>query len=107
MRSLAVILSLGLITGCASHRDKTTAPPPPVAQLSQPSAALAFDVPGMQPLPEYVFARDLRQHAAYVGFDTAITTYAYVRTDDRQYIYDRFTDFERQAVSAKMWVSTR
>ena len=106
MRGLAVIMSLLLVTGCAS-KSKKNAPPPPVAQLSQPSAALAFDVPGVMPVPEFVFGRDFREHAAYVGYDEAIVTYAYVRTDDRQYIYDRFTDFERQAVSAKTWVSVR
>jgi hypothetical protein len=105
MRELALLAVASLVLGCASK--KSTSIPAPVAQLAQPSAALAFDPPVAYLLPEYVLARNFRQQAAYVGYDQTITTFSYIETDDRQYHFDKFNDFERRAYSGRSTVSYR
>ena len=109
MRCLALVAIGLLAVGCASSKKKQSepAPPPAVAQLAKPSAALAFDPPAAYPLPEEVLARDFRERNAYVGYDQTIATFSYVRTDDRQRLFDKFNDFERRAVSRRSTVSYR
>lgn len=105
MRSLLLVVLASLAVGCASRREKPA--PAAVAQLATPGAALAFDPPAAYPLPEFALARNDRDRQAYVGFDQTIVTYSYVETDDRQYLYDRFNDFERRAYSGRSTVSYR
>ena len=105
MRVLALLVVASSIVGCASKRPAPV--PAPVAQLAQPSAALAFDPPAGYPLPDYVLARGERQDRAYVGYDQTIMTFSHVETYDRQYHYDRFNDFERRAYSGRSTISYR
>lgn len=102
MRTLWVILSGILITGCAAHKPAAmpqaniTAPAPLVA-----SAALVFDPPIIQQEPRLDLSRSTRGPAAFAGFEDTTTTYFYVRTDDRQ--TTDFTDrFEREGYSSKV-----
>ena len=106
MRSVVLIALLGLTVGCASNRQKSVAPAP-VAQLTAPSAALAFDGPMTGALPEYALNRPGREGGAYVGYDETIVTWSYTRTDDRQYLFDDFNDYDRRAYSARVGVSYR
>jgi len=106
MRCLAAIVLIGLTLGCSATRHKN-APPAPVAQRSAPAAALAFDGPVNGTLPEYALDRPSRDPVAYVGYDLSIVIYSYTRTDDRQYLFDQFNDYDRQAYSTRIGVSYR
>jgi len=77
---LSVLLCLVILTGCATAK-KPVSDPPPVAATS--ASALVFDVRlSGGDLPD--LSRDIRQPAAYVGFEDLQTTYYYLRVDDRQ-----------------------
>jgi hypothetical protein len=107
MRCVYVMTLLVLTTaiGCASQRNRKESTAP-VARIAAPAAALAFDLPAGG-MPEFAFNRPLRDPVAFVGFDGPIVTYSYIRTDDRQYIYDAFNDYERRSLSTRVGVSFR
>jgi hypothetical protein len=115
MRCLALIIASMLLTGCAS-RAKTSAEvdPEPEAVLSMyryeptSAAALAFDPPVVANAVTPNLDRTDRGEAAYVGYDEVITTYFYLRTDDRQFIQgDGPERYERRAISERFGVSYR
>lgn len=109
MRSAIVaVLFLTTLAGCAADRSKPVeATQPLVFRRPAPAAALAFDAPTGLVLSYQALARDYRDPAAYVGYDDIVTTYSYTLTDDRQYLFDNFNDFERRVISARTSVSYR
>jgi hypothetical protein len=108
MRRAVTFLILMPLVGCAAHRSKTVEVSQPLVFRDRaPAAAMVFDAPVARPLPTEALARLYRDPAAFVGYDDTIVTYTVVRTDDRQYLFDNFNDFERQTLSAKVSVSYR
>ena len=116
MRCLALIVAGMLLTGCAS-RAKTSeqakqGPEPVMAayryDASSSASALAFDPPVVANAITPNLAREGRGEAAYVGYDETITTYFYLRNDDRQFIQGDGADrYERRAISERFGVSYR
>lgn len=105
MRPLAIFMFLFLAAGCASK-------PAPVAVATNSdysegaAASLAFTPPialGQAPIE---LPRDVRQPAAFVGWDDLTATYFYTRTDDRQNISRDGWSY-RRAISEKVGVSYR
>lgn len=115
--SLAIAASFIVLGGCSSARKAPESRKVKVSherldtamiehQVS--AAALVFD----PPIAEYSAAvpfRDGRQPTAFIGYDSVISTYFYVRVDDRQrYITDDgIGRYERRAVSERFGVSQR
>ncbi len=115
MRWLALIIVGTLLTGCAG-RAKTSARAErePEAELvgyrfhESSASALAFDPPVVVGAVTPNLSREGREPSAYVGFDSVITTYFYLRTDDRQLIYGEDAGrYERRAISERFGVSYR
>lgn len=72
------------------------------------AAALTFDPPAVAQAVTPNLSRDGREVAAYVGYDQVITTYFYLRYDDRQVIQgDGPERYERRAISHRFGVSYR
>lgn len=111
MRVLTVIVLGGLLGGCVSSSARRTgddqvAVPVAVGDASHPASALVFDPPVTRTLPPMDFSRDDRHPSAFAGYQQAITTYIYSRTDDRQSTefldsYDRWTVTEQVGTSVR------
>jgi hypothetical protein len=109
------VIFLGLLgVGCAAQPSKparTAQEPQPLLAVYRqaPSAALVFDPPVISDQPPVNVSRDDRTPAAFVGYESTIATFYYVRTDDRQ--FDGFglnqDRFERRAISTKVGISYR
>jgi hypothetical protein len=115
MRSVVIIIAGMLLTGCAS-RAKTSAsmephPDPTLASYRYEDAsasALAFDPPLLAGAYVPELDRTARGEAAYVGYDEVITTFFYLRNDDRQIFQGDGADrYERRAISERFGVSYR
>jgi hypothetical protein len=116
MRSVVIIIAGMLLTGCAS-RAKTSAsmePQPLDAKLASyryedaSASALAFDPPLLAGAYVPELDRTARGEAAYVGYDEVITTFFYLRNDDRQIFQGDGADrYERRAISERFGVSYR
>jgi hypothetical protein len=115
MRCLALIVAGMLLTGCAS-RAKTSqrVVDRPEAELASyryeptSAAALAFDPTVVASAVTPNLSRDGREPSAYVGYDEVITTYFYLRNDDRQIIRGEGAGrYERRAISERFGVSYR
>jgi hypothetical protein len=71
------------------------------------ASALVFDPP-VADVSAQALVRDGREPSAFVGYDSLITTYFYLRIDDRIREGDGRGDrYERRAVSEKFGVSHR
>jgi hypothetical protein len=118
MRWVTLGLMICTLAGCASQ------PAPAIATTAaQPiyddaiAAALVYDPPVIANSPHTDFSREGRAQAAYGGFEELITTYYYLRVDDRQLQYGgggglghrggNFDRFERQAITERVGVSYR
>ena len=115
MRSVVIFVAGMLLTGCAS-RAKTSAsmeshPDPTLASYRYEDAsasALAFDPPVVAAAYVPDLDRTGRGEAAYVGYDEVITTFFYLRNDDRQIFQGDGADrYERRAISERFGVSYR
>ena len=116
MRCVALLIASMLLTGCAS-RAKTSqpvvvAPPEPERENywyeARTASALAFPPPVVANAVTPNLSREGRERTAYVGFDSVITTYHYLRYDDRQVIQgDGPERYERRAISERFGVSYR
>ena len=115
MRWLTMIVVGTLLTGCAT-RAKSSEPiaSHPESELDNYSyattaaSALAFDPPVVSDAVTPNLSREGRELAAYVGYDEVITTYFYLRLDDRQVIQtDGPERYERRAISERFGVSYR
>jgi hypothetical protein len=103
------IIAIALLgSGCASQKTPvaTTEPAPSPHYTMAMAGSLVFDPPVAIGQPPLQLNRDDRQPAAFAGYDSAITTYFYVRSDDRQ-TSDHHDRFEREAISEKVGVNTR
>lgn len=116
----AVVLGacVTLAGGCKSHQAKhedrkdQAAIKPAGLQTEDYEAVTASALIFDPPVSEYSAAvptREGRERAAFVGYDSIISTYFYVRTDDRQRFYsdDGAGRYERRAVSERYGVSQR
>ena len=64
------------------------------------AAALVFDPPVIASEPAPSLDRDGRELSAFVGYDQSVTTFYYLRNNDRQSFDDPINGrFERRAVS--------
>jgi hypothetical protein len=116
MRSAVVIVIGMMLVGCAS-RAKTSQrvqaqPQPELASyrydVESSASALAFDPPIVANAVTPNLSRVGRGEAAYVGYDEPITTFFYLRTDDRQVFQgDSNSRYERRATSERFGVSYR
>lgn len=114
--SLLLILFPIVSFGCASrpvepaHSCQTSHDCPPVATVaiedSAVAAALVFDPPVMVNNPPLNLSRSARNPAAFVSFDQTITTFYFLRSNDRQ-IIGAAPYAERRAVTERFGVSYR
>lgn len=104
MRLWTVSLILLSVAGCGALPARRAAVPQTPVYLDSPAMALAISPAWAGELPGYVLDRELRQPAAFVGFDEITATFYYVRTDDRQ--LDDGWIF-RRAVSERVGISYR
>jgi hypothetical protein len=109
---LGSILSLG----CASTQSARPEAPSPVAQRVDDDgavvASLLLEPPLVASEPKIEISRQGRAPQAYAGFEEIISTYYYLRVDDRQLNYSnsggRSHDrFEREAITTRVGVSYR
>jgi hypothetical protein len=78
------------------------------ADCAQPAAALAFDPPVTANEPPVDLSREGRETTAFVGYQDAVTTYSYTRSDDWfGFVSDSGLLFQRRAVSERVGVSYR
>lgn len=115
MRCAVLLIAGLLLSGCASRaKTSVSMEPQPEATLASyryedaSAAALAFDPPVLAGayLPD--LDRSVRGEAAYVGYDEVITTFFYLRNDDRQIFHGDGADrYERRAISERFGVSYR
>ena len=109
-RGACILLSLLCFTGCAARHAPS---PPEVAQLANDQAAttasLVFEPPLVASEPPVVIPRAGRAPAAYAGFEEIISTYYYLRVDDRQLDYNGHSHdrFERRAITTRVGVTHR
>ncbi len=108
---ITIIALLVLATGCASKSKVSSRELRHDAELQYADAgsagALVFDPPVAQGGPRLNLSRGPRQPSAFVGYDQTVTTFFYVRSDDRQTEDHRNDRFERRAVSEQFGTSTR
>ena len=106
MRSFPLIMSAIVLAGlgCASH--KSAHMPGPNALRERPAAALVFTPAIAYGEPEIDLSRDVRQSAAFLGFEEPSATFFAVRSDDRQ-TSDGTDRFVRRSVSVKVGVTHR
>ena len=98
----ATVLLAGI--GCAKH--PSTRVERPSGLRDRPASALVFTPAIALAEPEIDLARDVRQPAAFVGFEEPTATFFAVRSDDRQ-TSDGTDRFVRRAVSVKVGVTHR
>jgi hypothetical protein len=111
MRWGALILLTIAMVGCASKQ------PQPMSATASPriyddavAAALVYDPPVVADSPRLDVSREGRAATAYAGFDEVITTFYYLRVDDRQQSFGsggHHDRFERQAITERVGVSYR
>jgi len=108
---VTIIALLALSAGCASHRPESSRLERQEAELryadASPAGALSFDPPIAQGNPRLNLSRTPRQPSAFVGFDQTVTTFFYVRSDDRQTENHNNDRFERRAISEQFGTSYR
>jgi hypothetical protein len=104
-----LITLCALTTGCASHRSHVAADRQEanLRYVDAGSPAMAFDPPIVLGAPRLNLNRDLCQPQAFVGFDQTVTTFFYVRSDDRQTEDHRNDRYERRAISEQFGTSYR
>jgi hypothetical protein len=115
MRTGAWIIIAGVAwfgVGCASKpkpaasADATTQPIERPQYEASLAGSLVFDPPVTVGQPPLELSRDARNPSAYVGYETSITTYFFLLTDDRM-TNDRSDRYERRAISAKTSITYR
>lgn len=102
-----------LMVGCSSTGTSKPTASNATAMLVEPAAArvapdapaLAF--PSQDGPPSGVLDRDQRSPSAYFGYESATTTFAYTRYDDRTYFCQGNGSFERRAMGTRIGVTTR
>jgi hypothetical protein len=113
---LLILVVLGSAAGCSCHhhnRDdsRQQLPIEPATSAAAPedfavAAALVFDPPVIANNPHLDLGRSARNPAAFVAYDQTITTFYYLRNNDRQ-IIDVAPFSERRALTESFGVSYR
>ncbi|MDB5319185.1 MAG: hypothetical protein JWN40_816 [Phycisphaerales bacterium] len=106
------LILLGILAiGCASKPAQPTATVAPARIYDDAvAAALVYDPPVVANSPRLDVSREGRAATAYAGFDEVITTFYYLRVDDRQQSFGsggHHDRFERQAITERVGVSYR
>jgi hypothetical protein len=85
----AIILIFSLTAAGCAHQQRATAPStqPTVVYIDQPVVALAYAPPVAQGNGYGSLDRAGRQPQAFVGYETLVTEYFWLRTDDRFRFY--------------------
>jgi hypothetical protein len=108
-----ILLSCVFVLGCATKSAQRPEPAPALGQLADDggaiTASLVFDPPLVASEPKIDISRAGRAPEAFAGFEEIITTYYYLRVDDRQLNYNgRAHDrFEREAITTRVGVTYR
>ena len=105
MRSLLLILSLALLSGCAG-KNMPQALRAPHSYDENTASSLAFSPPIAQNEPPVLLPRDQRQPGVFIGFEEVSASYFYIRTDDRM-TNDGTDHYVRRAIIEKIGVSYR
>ena len=99
--------------GCTSSRVEQVLAQP-IAQSATTyddavAASLVFEPPIVASQPRIDFTRDGRAPQAFAGFEEIISTYYYLRVDDRQLDYNGHSHdrFERRAITTRVGVIHR
>lgn len=128
-RRVTILALCCAAAGCAHRRAEAPATQPaPVVYLDQPAVALAFAPPAVTSAPAVVATggtalpaddRAWRQPRAFVGYDSTITEFYWLRTDDRVRFYPGYGGgyggygtgnhdrYERRAVTTRFGVRYR
>jgi hypothetical protein len=104
MRVRWLIISAGLLAGCASKPATTTYQTQ--SNLETSSSALVFDPPIAMNEPAIDLTRSTHGEAAYAGYEDTTTTFFYIHTDDRQ-TTDSTDRFVREGYSEKVGATRR
>jgi hypothetical protein len=96
----------GVLCGCAARPATTGITLAKPVYMESCASALAFTPPIAYGQGPVVLPRDVREPAAFVGFEDLSATYFYTRTDDRQNLSADGWSY-RRAVSEKVGVSYR
>lgn len=84
MRWAMLLLSTVVLAGCAGRAPTRSSAPPGLAYADRPAMALVFVPPVAIDQEPLLLDRDIRQPAAFWGFDQFNDTAFYIRTEDRQ-----------------------
>ena len=113
MRWGVSILVAFFAAGCTTSRGQQV-PAQPIAQSASTyddavAASLVFEPPIVASQPRIDFSRDGRAAEAFAGFEEIISTYYYLRVDDRQLDYNGHSHdrFERRAITTRVGVIHR
>lgn len=106
MRFLVLLMTFSAValSGCAKHRSAVA--PQGVEPVERPAVALVFTPSIAYGEPEADLSRDVRQAAAFIGFEEPAATFFAIRSDDRQ-TTDNTDRFVRRSVSVRVGVSHR
>src|SRR5437867_623451 len=104
MRRSLLIFTLLMVGGCAARSGPQQQSQFPTRIEAYDNAtvasALVFDPPVISNQPAPDLSRDDRGIAAFAGYDEGITTFFYLRINDRQLLDDHDRgQYERRAVS--------
>jgi hypothetical protein len=111
---LLILFTCLAAPGCASKSGPQALANAPLAQASDDydhaiAASLVFEPPIVASQPKFEFSRAGRAPEAYAGFEEIISTYYYLRVDDRQLDYNGQSHdrFERRAITTRVGVVHR
>ena len=108
MRWGAMLILAACVLGCQKTRKPVSVAPLPTTRPAEHvSGALAFTPPIARNEPELQLWRDGRELTAFGGYDQTISQYYYIRTDDRQNIWNNDDTYMRRAVNVRFGVNTR
>jgi hypothetical protein len=107
-RGLSILLLLAGGCCCGQKASVPATQPTMVVYQDRAAAALAFVAPAGDPVAPDILERAGRSPRAFLGYETLITEYFWLRTDDRLRFGRGNEDrFERRAVSTRVGVRQR
>jgi len=106
MRHAAILALFSALCGCGASRPASLSDPNAPQYSENPATALAFTPTIALHEPPIALWRDLRQPAAFVGFEGLGASFIYIRTDDRQ-SNDNTDSYLRQSIIEKTGVTYR
>jgi len=81
VRVFSLVILISCLGGCAAKPQAQT---PPLREYEPALASALVLDPAIPSAPAIDLARASRQAEAFVGYDSLISTYSYLRIDDRQ-----------------------